>query len=556
MKRASARSAGVRIRLVMTVFAVLFAAIGARLVQLGLTDSERPAYAFREVANARPQILDRNGVLLATDLPSASVYAEPRYVPDVDETVEKLVAIFPDLDARQLHQRLKSDAAFAWLKRQVTPLQKQALWNAGLPAIGLRSERRRIYPNGPLAAHVLGAVDLDNVGISGIEKWIDGQGLRDLNLAGMTGDFRQLQPVTLSIDVRVQHALADETLKAMARFKAKAGAGLVLDVDNGEVLALASFPDFDPNVPVDALRPERLNRISAGAFEMGSTFKALTTAMALDSGQFTLKSVIDARKPLQFGRQLIRDYRGKYRMLTIPEVFIYSSNISTAKIAMTLGGEAQRAYLTRFGLMSRLRTELPESAAPILPRSWGQVTTATVSFGHGIAVTPLQASTGIAALINGGRLITPTFIKGAPVAGRIVGSGLVSPGTADAMRYLLRYNAEAGSARNGAVAGYLVGGKTGTAEKVVNGRYADDLVMTSFMAVVPADKPRYLLLTILDEPKGLPETHGFRTSGWNAVPLGSAILRRVLPMLGLQPQFVRTGIAYREGAETDAAGEL
>jgi cell division protein FtsI (penicillin-binding protein 3) len=351
----------------MAAFALLFAAIGGRLVQLGLAGNERPAYAFRGVANARPQILDRNGALLATDLPSASVYAEPRYVPDVDETVEKLVAIFPDLDARQLHQRLKSDAAFAWLKRQVTPAQKQALWNAGLPAIGLRPEKRRIYPNGPLAAHVLGAVDLDNIGISGIEKWIDGQGLQELNLAGMAGDARKLEPVALTIDVRVQHALADETLKAMARFKAKAGAGLLLDVDNGEVLALASFPDFDPNVPIDALKPERLNRISAGAFEMGSTFKALTTAMALDSGQFTLKSVIDARKPLQFGRQMIHDYRGKYRMLTIPEVFIYSSNISTARIAMTLGGEAQRAYLTRFGLMSRLRTELPESAAPILP---------------------------------------------------------------------------------------------------------------------------------------------------------------------------------------------
>jgi len=556
MKRHGARNAGVRIRLVMAVFALLFTAIGARLVQLGLTGRERPAYAFREVANARPQILDRNGVLLATDLPSASVYAEPRYVPDVDETVEKLVAIFPDLDARQLYQRLKSDAAFAWLKRQVTPSQKQALWNAGLPAIGLRPEKRRIYPNGPLAAHVLGAVDLDNTGISGIEKWIDSQGLQELNLAGMTGDARQLQPVALTIDVRIQHALADETVKAMARFKAKAGAGLLLDVSNGEVLALASFPDFDPNVPIDALKPERLNRISAGAFEMGSTFKALTTAMALDSGQFTLTSVIDARKPLQFGRQMIHDYRGKYRMLTIPEVFIYSSNISTAKIAMTLGGEAQRAFLTRFGLMSRLRTELPESAAPILPRSWGDVTTATVSFGHGIAVTPLQASMGIAALVNGGRLITPTFIKGAPVSNRVVGSGLVSPATADAMRYLLRYNAEAGSARNGAVAGYLVGGKTGTAEKVVNGRYVEDLVMTSFMAVVPADKPRYLLLTILDEPKGLPETHGFRTSGWNAVPLGGAILRRVLPMLGLEPRFAGTGVAYREGADIDAAGEL
>jgi cell division protein FtsI (penicillin-binding protein 3) len=233
----------------------------------------------------------------------------------------------------------------------------------------------------------------------------------------------------------------------------------------------------------------------------------------------------------------IHDFEGKYRPLSLPEAFIYSSNISMAKMAMAVGKERHRAFLKQFGQMEALRTELPETAVPILPRRWNDIETATASFGHGIAVTPLQASMGVAALVNGGQLIRPTFLRDAPVAARTLGSGLVTAQTSRAMRYLMSLNAETGSARNARVAGYFIGGKTGTAEKVVAGRYSKTLNVTSFMGTVPADNPRYLLLTLLDEPKGLPETYGFRTSGWNAVPLGGAVFERILPMLGELPSF-------------------
>lgn len=535
-----------RLLFVIGGFALVFGLVLARLVQLGVADSERTGYIPPPPSLGRPSILDRNGNLLAIDVPSSGLYAEPRLIVDVDEAVEKLTAIFPDIDRRDLYRRLKNGAAFAWIKRQVTPAEEQAAWNAGIPAIGFQREKQRFYPNGSLAAHVLGTVDIDNIGIAGIERWIERQGLEVLRQSGMDLSHRNLEPVSLTLDIRIQHALETELRKAIVKFSAKAGAGLVLDVSNGEILALVSYPDFDPNLPVDALKPDRINRIAAATFEMGSTFKALTTAMALDSGKFTLRSVVDASKPLAFGRFRINDYRGQYRPLTLPEAFIYSSNISMAKMAIAIGPQNLRTFLTRFGQMSRLTTELPESAHPQLPRRWGEIDTATASYGHGIAVTPLQASIAVAALVNGGRLIRPTLIKGAPLEDRLLAHDLIKPETGEALRYLLRLNAKTGSAKKAEIKGYFIGGKTGTAEKVIGGRYSKELNITSFMGIVPVDKPRYLLLTLLDEPKGLPETYGFRTSGWNAVPLGGAVFERILPMLALMPDFEIADVGFPE----------
>lgn len=543
-----------RLLFVIGAFVLVIGLMLARLVQLGLSDIQTTGYIPPPPTIGRPSILDRNGNLLAIDVPSSGLYAEPRLIVDVDEAVEKLTAIFPDLDGRDLYRRLKSGAAFAWIKRQVTPAEEQAVWNAGIPAVGFQREKQRVYPNGSLAAHVLGAVDIDNIGIAGIERWIEGQGLEVLRQSGMDLSHRNLEPVTVTLDIRIQHALEAELRKAIAKFSAKAGAGLVLDVTNGEILALVSCPDFDPNLPVDALKPDRVNRIAAATFEMGSTFKALTVAMALDSGQFTLRSVIDASKPLAFGRFRINDYRGQYRPLTLPEAFIHSSNISMAKMAIAVGSENLRTFLARFGQTSRLTIELPESAHPQVPRRWGEIDTATASYGHGIAVTPLQASIAVAALVNGGRLIRPTLIKGAPLEERLLARDLIKPETGEALRYLLRLNAKTGSAKRAEVKGYFIGGKTGTAEKVVGGRYSKELNITSFMGVVPADNPRYLLLTLLDEPRGLLETYGFRTSGWNAAPLGGAVFERILPLLQLMPDFEIADVSFPDISSLGAYG--
>ncbi len=526
-----------RIGLIMAVFSLVFLTVLGRLIHLGAQVPPETAFVPKNSTNGRPAILDRNGVVLSMDIPITSAYASPRAMVDIDDAVERIIAIFPDLDRKKLHRRLSGRSAFAWIRRHITPKEEQALWDAGIPGLSFQRDKKRIYPNGALAAHVLGAVNVDNIGISGLEKWIETDGLATLRQSGIDLTSSALNPIVTSLDIRVQYALEDEIGKAIEKYAAKAGAGLVLDVKTGEILALASLPSFDSNSPADALKPDRINRIAASVFEMGSTFKALTTAMALESGRYTTRSMIDASKPVTFGRMHIRDFEGKYRPLSLPEAFIYSSNISMAKIAMQIGKDHHQEFLRRFGQMEALGTELSETATPMLPRKWSDITTATASFGHGIAVTPLQASMGVAALVNGGTLIRPTFIKDRPIETRTLASGLVSPETSAAMRFLFFLNAEQGSARNARIIGYQIGGKTGTAEKVVGGRYSKTLNITSFMGIVPVEDPRVLILTILDEPKGLPETHGFRTSGWNAVPLGGAILKRVLPMLGQIPSF-------------------
>jgi cell division protein FtsI (penicillin-binding protein 3) len=308
-------------------------------------------------------------------------------------------------------------------------------------------------------------------------------------------------------------------------------------VRTGEIVAMVSLPDFDPNNPKEAHDPDRINRLTTGVYEMGSTFKAFTLAMALDSGKYDLNSMWDARAPLHFGRFAIHDDHRLGRFISMKEVFTYSSNIGAARIALAQGVEAHKAFLRKMGQMDRLRTELPESASPILPRKWGELNTVTIAFGHGMAVAPLQAVMGIDALVNGGWLIPPTFLKRTEEEARAVAKRVIKQETSDKMRFLLRLNAEIGTARKADVKGYYVGGKTGTAEKVINGRYAKKRVLNAFTAILPADNPQYQLLVMLDEPQPLKETHGFITSGWNAVPTGGKVIARIAPILGVQPRF-------------------
>jgi cell division protein FtsI (penicillin-binding protein 3) len=531
-----------RVGLVALGFAGLFSVIGGRLVMLAVTSDGASAMrraTSSEISAARPDIVDRNGEVLATDVKMVSVFAEPRNIVDKDEAVELLTAVLPDLDARELRDKLGTKKGFVWVKREVTPRQQAEVHRLGIPGVGFLPENKRIYPNGTAAAHVLGFANIDNVGIAGIEKYIDGQGLQDLNGAGFNIDSTDLEPVQLSLDLRVQHALRDELEKGMAKFKAKATAGAILDVNTGEVIALVSLPDFDPNNPVDALEKDRINRINVGVFEMGSTFKALTVAMALDSDKFNIHSTLDARSGLRYGRFTIGDYHPTRRVLTVPEVFVHSSNIGTARMALGIGVDGHKAFLRKMGQLDRLRTELPENAEPIIPPRWGELNTMTIAFGHGLAVAPLQALMAVGALSNGGTLITPTFLKRDEAAARRGGVQVLKPETSEAMRYVMRLNASnpAGSASSAAIAGFFVGGKTGTAEKVVNGRYSKNKNLTTFTALVPADKPKYVFLTILDEPQAVEGTYGFSTAGWNAGPVTGNVIERVAPLLGIPPRF-------------------
>ena len=527
-----------RIRLVAMGFACLFCVIGGKLVYLGFKpepQSLRRA-ASEAVSRPRPEILDRNGEVLATDIKVMSVFAEPRRIIDKDEAVELLTAVLPDVNAKELRERLGSRKGFIWVKRGIKPKEQEEVFRLGLPGIGFMPENKRVYPNGPVAAHVLGFTNVDNIGIAGMENHIDSLGLGDLTMAGFRIDPADLKPVRLSIDLRVTHAIRDELEKGIERFKAKAGAAAILDVNTGEVIALASLPDYDPNNPVDALETTRINRLNVGVYEMGSTFKAISIAMALEANKVNLNSRVDARESLRYGKFTIHDFHAQHRVLTVPEVFTYSSNIGTARMALMVGVDGHKAFLRKMGQLDRLRTELPESAEPLVPKRWGELNTITIAFGQGLNVAPLQAMMAVGALSNGGQLITPTFLQRSEEEARANAPQVVRPEVSEALRYLMRLNAEKGSARTVDIRGYFVGGKTGTADKIIRGRYAKDRVFTTFMAIAPADKPRYLFLTLMDEPQALPETQGYRTAAWNSGAVTGKIIERVANMLNLPPR--------------------
>jgi cell division protein FtsI (penicillin-binding protein 3) len=528
-----------RIGLAILAFAIVYAVIATRLVMFAATGdghAARRGGGHDAVATARPDILDRNGQVLATDVRMPSLFAEPRRLIDVDEAVELLTAVLPDLDTPEVRERLSSKKGFAWLKREITQKQQQEIHKLGLPGVGFLTENKRVYPNSAEVSHLIGHVNIDNQGIAGIEKWLDANGLADLHTAGFATDRLQ-EPVRLAVDLRVQHAMRDELIAAANKFKVKAAAGLVVDVRTGEIVSMVSLPDYDPNDPKQALDPTRINRLTTGVFELGSTFKALTVAMALDSGKVGLTSTFDARGSLRYGKFSIGDYHGQNRVLTVPEIFTYSSNIGTARMALAMGVEHHKWFLRKLGQLDRMRTELPESAEPIVPKRWGELNTVTIAFGHGLSVAPLQAVAGINALVNGGLLIPPTFMKRTEEEARKLGKQVIKPETSDKMRYLMRLNAEKGTATKADVKGYYIGGKTGTSEKVIGGRYSKSKLLTTFTAILPADKPRYQVLIMLDEPQGLPETHGYATAGWNAGPTAGNVIARIAPLLGIEPRF-------------------
>lgn len=528
-----------RVAFTMVVFALAYLVIAGRLVLLGFT-TETPNMArltaADSVAAARPDLVDRNGEILATDIRTASLFAEPRKILDVDEAIELLSTVLPPLDNRDTRNRLASNAGFVWLKREITPEQKEQIHKLGIPGIGFVDENRRFYPGGPTASHIVGHVNVDNEGIAGVEKYVDGQGLADLQAFGFASKEKTLAPVSLSLDLRVQHVVRDELVNAMERYRAIAAVGIVLDVDTGEVLAMSSLPDYDPNDPVQALEKDRLNRATAGVFEMGSVFKTFNTAMALDSGMVTIDDTFDATRPITVHSRTIRDFHGKKRVLTVPEVFIYSSNIGSAKMALKVGVPGQQAFMERLGMTSRVNSELPEMAAPLLPPKWNDLTSMTIAFGHGLSVSPMHTAAAAAALVNGGKLMPPTFLPRSREKAERLATRVISEQTSRQMRYLMRLNCERGSGRRAEVPGYRVGGKTGTAEKVVNGVYVSNKRFNSFLSAFPIDDPRYVVLIVLDEPK--PE-EGMKsaTAGLNAAPTVAAVIRRIAPMLGIAPRF-------------------
>lgn len=542
-RKGSGREAKSRVMIAMFCFCAFYVVIGGRLVQYGMADDQATASIPRAdmLLASRPDLVDRNGEILATDIRTVSLYAEPRRIVDADEAIERLQTVLPDLDIRTTHRKLSSDSGFQWLRRQLTPKQQADIMALGIPGIGFRPEKRRFYPGGTTASHIVGHVNVDNRGIAGMEKYLDSQGLADLFDLGMTVD-EEMEPVALSVDLRVQHIVRDELAAAMERYDAIAAGAVVLDIHTGEVVAMSSLPDYNPNIPSQALEKDRMNRMSAGTYEMGSTFKTFTTAMALDSGRVRMADSFDASRPIRIGGHTISDFHGKHRVLSVPEIFIYSSNIGTAKMAEVVGVQGHQEFLTRLGLLTRMQTELPEVAMPLQPREWKQINSITISFGHGVTTTPLQTAVAAAALMNGGKLIQPTFLPRTEAEAMAHAVQVVNPQTSADMRELFRLNSLEGSGRRADVEGFRVGGKTGTAEKVVNGRYSSSVRFNAYLAAFPMDAPQYVVLVVIDEPKPEEGQHA-ATAGLNAAPTVSAIIRRSASLLGVQPKYGRDGSA-------------
>jgi len=516
-----------RLMVAGALFTAAFTVIGIRVIDVSVfSENTEPRYtrsiAKDEKHNGRADIVDRNGVLMATSLSTASLFANPRLVLDPEQAALKLATALPDIDVKVIEKKLRSNRGFVWLKRHLTPRQQYAVNRLGIPALNFQREARRMYPMGSLAAHALGFTDIDNKGLTGIERYFDKElRTRQDNMA-------------LSIDVRVQHVLEHELGVAMKKFSAIGAAGLVMDVTTGEVVAMSSLPSFDPNQPNAIAQDLRFNRTTLGVYEMGSTFKIFTTAMALDAGTVSLHGGYDATNPIRVARFTIRDFHAKKRWLSVPEIFMYSSNIGTVKMALDVGIPGHRNFLTTIGMMKPVAIELSETGSPLSPNRWREINSMTISFGHGLAVSPLHLVAGVSAMVNGGIYRTPTLIRSNP-SETPVGKRVITAETSAKMRRLMRLVVKNGTGRNAAAPGYLVGGKTGTAEKVSGRGYKKKALISSFVAAFPMHKPRYVVLAMLDEAKGTKETFGYATGGWVAAPVVGAVVRRIAPVLGMRP---------------------
>lgn len=507
------------------IVAFLTVAFKATEVMVMHDTAKKQANGGRTLAKReRMDIVDRNGVIVATNLHTASVYANPQEMIEKEDAAKKLAGVLKDVKAADILKEFKSAKNFTWVKRSVTPQEQKAVNELGIPGVYYSDDVARIYPQGRLLAHVLGYVDVDNQGLAGIEREFN-----DL-LNYNTGN-----PLQLSIDIKLQQIMHEELAHAVTEYKCLGGAAMVVDVTNGEVLTLISLPDFDPNGSNTATANEKFNRATLGTYELGSVFKGFTASTGLDLNKVTPNTVFDATKPLQIGKQTIHDYHAKKRNLTLTEILEYSSNVGTARLGLLIGTENLKAYLQRFGLYDVSTIEIPEKGKPLVPKRWSDIVTATVSFGHGIAVSVTQLVYGYQAIVNGGYLHPLTLIKKKP-GDSIESKQILAKKTSDQMREILRDIVLNGTGKNADAQGYLVGGKTGTAEKEVHGKYVGEKVMSSFIGAFPINNPKYIVYAIVDEPQEIKP--GVRpTAGIVAAPIIKNFIDRAGPLLKLKPQY-------------------
>jgi cell division protein FtsI (penicillin-binding protein 3) len=517
--------------LLMLLFLGATAVIGLRIAYLAVF-ADASTNRARAALITRGDILDRNGIPLAQTIEAWSIGIHPQKVlGDKRALAAELARLMPERSAGDYLRILNSKLSFTYLRRRATPELVAAVNRLGEPAINLGREPERIYPQGMLAAHVLGFTDFNGNGVAGMEKVLEQE---------LTGSARATGAM-LSIDSRVQQALEAELHRAVTKFSAIGAAAVVMDIHTGEIVALTSLPELNPNKPAQQGADAAFNRATLGVYELGSTFKPFTVAMAMDAGVVTsLGQMYDCPRGLKAGRFTITDTHPFGRACSVAEIMKESSNIGTAQIAAQLGANRQREFLRRMRFLERPALELPERGRPLTPgANWGDISTMTIGYGHGIAVSPLHLATGYATLYNGGLWRPATLLKHDGRNPVPPGERVFSAETSYKMRALLRLVVTHGTGKKADAPGYRVGGKTGTAEKIVGGRYTGAAVVTTFAGVFPMDAPRYVIVAMLDDPKATADTYGFHTAGWNVAPVISGVVSRIGPMLGVMPDPAR-----------------
>jgi cell division protein FtsI (penicillin-binding protein 3) len=527
-----------RLTILIISFVFLFIIIAVRVIGLAShknsADFRNQMSVVKNTANKRKEIIDRNGNLLAVNLATASLYANPKKIIDPSEATTKLAKIIPTLDKAKLLKDLRSDRTFIWIKRDLTPNEQYAIHNLGIPGFYFEKEYKRVYTYGNLLSHTLGFVGRDDNGLAGVEKHFD----KFLTNQDMSVEFAEKdKPLQLAIDVRLQSIVSEELDRSIKEFNALGGVGIVADARTGEVLALVNKPDFDPHHPSHASDVQLFNKATLGAFEVGSVFKAITLAVGFDSGKVTLNDVYDLNAKVKIARFTVKDYHKKEGWRTVPEIFMYSSNIGTAQIVLEVGKKVFKSYLQRLGLFDQTRIELPEKATPLYPseKRWSDLDTVTMSYGHCMSVSPLHVVQAILPIVNGGYFYPLTLVKKDKVEEQELNERVFKESTSFNMNKLFRLVVEKGTGKKAEVKGFLVGGKTGTANKAVLGKYSKTARLSSFISAFPMTDPKYVIFVMLDEPKGTKETFGYATAGFTAAPTTGRIVSRMAPLFGIKP---------------------
>ena len=527
------RIAHYRLMILMLLFALMTGVIGLRLLYLAVFNApDRSTVAT--ATGPRADITDRNGVVLAATIKGISLAVRPpRVIGDREKLATELARLFPSRSIDYYRRILRGPRKFVYLERGATPAKIHAVRLLGEPAIEEVPDPKRFYPQGTMASQVIGYMDIGGVPVSGMEAYLDKR---------LTSSANAGQPVALSLDSRVQAAMESALAAQVVKHSAVGGAGIVLDVHTGEVLAMASLPVFNSNAPglvpvgTDPLRPDaRYNRAISSVYELGSTFKMITFANAIESGVITdFAKRYDATAPLHVGGFTIRDDHPENRWMSIPDIMIHSSNIGTARIADELGEARTSTFFRKLGFDRPVDLELGARGKPLWPGFWARTTVMTTAYGHGIAVSQLHLANAYAALVNGGILRPATMLKRAPGTAP-AGKRVISAATSARMRQLMRLVVTHGTGKTGNIPGLRIGGKTGTAEKNLNGRYIHNSLVTTFAGVFPMDAPRYVVIVTMDEPQGIKETYGFRTAAWTALPAVKNVIARIGPLLGIIP---------------------